>query len=70
MTKFGAVGDDRYVEEPKEELVDEFAFTEFVPKLRGSYFGKVHQALTVLFPIARFILLIHAVPYGTEWRII
>ena len=49
MTKFGTIGDERYVEEPQEELVDESAFTEFVPKLRGSYFGKVHQALTALF---------------------
>jgi hypothetical protein len=33
------------------ELVDEFAFTEFVPKFCGSYFEDVHLVLTVLFPI-------------------
>lgn len=60
--------DERYVEEPQEELVDEFAFTEFVPKFRGSYFEEVHQALTALFPIGRMRVLSKGLYNCNSWH--
>lgn len=60
--------DERYVEEPQEELVDEFAFTEFVPKFLGSYFEEVHQALTALFPIGRMRVLSKGLYNCNSWH--
>jgi hypothetical protein len=60
--------DERYVEEPQEELVDEFAFTEFVPKFRGTYFEEVHQTLTALFPIGRMRVLSKGLYNCNSWH--
>ncbi len=60
--------DERYVEEPQEELVDEFAFTEFVPKFRCSYIEEVHQALTALFPIGRMRVLSKGLYNCNSWH--
>jgi hypothetical protein len=60
--------DERYIEEPQEELVDEFAFTEFVPKFRGCYFEDVHQALTALFPIGRMRVLSKGLYNCNSWH--
>ena len=49
--------DDRYQEEPREEAVNEAAFTELVPTFVGTYFEHVHQELTARFPIGRMRLL-------------
>jgi len=46
-------GDDRYVEEPREELVPELQFSELNPALAGTYFEHVHKELTSRFPIGR-----------------
>jgi len=46
-------GDDRYVEEPREELVSEDQFSALNPQLAGTYFEHVHQELTSRFPIGR-----------------
>lgn len=46
-------GDDRYVEEPREDLVAEDQFSELNPQLAGTYFEHVHQELTKRFPIGR-----------------
>ena len=38
-------GDQRYVEEPREDLVPEVDFSEFNPKFAGTYFEHVHTLL-------------------------
>ncbi len=45
--------DDRYVEEPREDLVPEIEFSAFNPEFKGTYFEYVHQELTKRFPIGR-----------------
>ena len=46
-------GDDRYVEEPREDLVAEKQFSELNPSLEGTYFEYVFTELTKRFPIGR-----------------
>ena len=46
-------GDDRYVEEAREDLVAENQFSELNPSLRGTYFEHVFTELTERFPIGR-----------------
>ena len=45
--------DDRYVEEAREDLVPEKAFSEFNPDFAGTYFEEVHRQLATRFPIGR-----------------
>lgn len=45
--------DDTYDEVVRDEVVDEFAYTEFVPELADSYFAEVHAVLSELMPIGR-----------------
>jgi len=45
--------DDRYVEEPRENLVPEIEFSEFNPLFEGSYFEYVLHELSKRFPIGR-----------------
>ncbi|MFV2038946.1 MAG: hypothetical protein ACC660_01750 [Acidimicrobiales bacterium] len=49
--------DDRYVEEPYEDPVDEAAYSELTPACRGTYFEHVHHELAARFPIGRMRLL-------------
>ncbi|MEM0947219.1 MAG: hypothetical protein AAGK37_07415 [Pseudomonadota bacterium] len=49
--------DERYVEEPREDLVPEIAFSEFNPRFRGTYFEEVHNSLSARFPIGRMRVL-------------
>lgn len=60
--------DDRYIEEPQEEFVDEFAFTELVPEYKGSYFEVVHKALTELFPVGRMRLMSKGLYNCNSWH--
>ena len=60
--------DERYVEEPMEELVDEFAFSEFVPKFKGTYFEHVHRELTKRFPIGRMRVLSKGLYNCNSWH--
>ena len=46
-------GDDRYVEEAREDLVPEIDFNEFNPQFAGTYFEHVHAELAHRFPIGR-----------------
>lgn len=46
-------GDDRYIEEPREDLVPEDQFSELNPVFAGTYFEHVHRELTKRFPIGR-----------------
>ena len=49
--------DDRYVEEAREEVVDEGAFSELVPAFKGTYFETIFNTLTVRYPIGRMRIL-------------
>ena len=60
--------DERYVEEPMEDLVDEFQFSEFVPKFKGTYFEHVHQELTKRFPIGRMRVLSKGLYNCNSWH--
>ena len=60
--------DDRYVEEPMEEPVDEFAFSEFVPAFKGTYFEYVHQELSARFPIGRMRVLSKGLYNCNSWH--
>ncbi len=60
--------DERYVEEPREELVDEAAFTEFVPRFAGTYFEEVHRELTRRFPIGRMRVLSKGLFNCNSWH--
>lgn len=60
--------DDSYREVVREEPVDEYAFTEFAPSFKGTYFEFVHQALVRRFPIGRMRVLSKA-PYNcNSWH--
>lgn len=61
-------GDDRYVEEPREDLVPEVDFSEFNPKFRGTYFEHVHQELTKRFPIGRTRILSKGLYNCNSWH--
>ena len=50
-------GDDRYIEEPREDLVAEEQFSELNPALAGTYFENVYRELKNRFPIGRIRIL-------------
>ncbi len=60
--------DERYEEEPREELVNEFAFSEFIPEFAGTYFEYVYQQLTARFPIGRMRILSKAEHCCNHWH--
>jgi len=60
--------DDRYVEEPREDLVQEIGFSEFNPKFRGTYFEHVHEELTRRFPIGRTRILSKGLYNCNSWH--
>lgn len=61
-------GDDRYVEEPREDLVPEIDFSEFNPKFAGTYFEHVHQELSKRFPIGRTRVLSKGLYNCNSWH--
>ncbi len=60
--------DDRYVEEPREELVDEAAFTEFDPRFAGTYFEEVVDALRARWSIGRVRVLSKGLYNCNSWH--
>jgi len=60
--------DDRYVEEPREDIVEEIAFSEFNPLFKGTYFEKVHQELSRRFPIGRMRILSKGLYNCNSWH--
>jgi hypothetical protein len=60
--------DDRYVEEPREDLVPEVAFSEFNPKFKGTYFEAVHTELSKRFPIGRTRVLSKGLYNCNSWH--
>jgi hypothetical protein len=61
-------GDDRYVEEAREDLVPEIDFSEFNPKFEGTYFEYVHEELTKRFPIGRTRVLSKGLYNCNSWH--
>ena len=60
--------DDRYIEEPREELVPEIEFSEFNPAFSGTYFEYVVDELAKRFPIGRTRVLSKAVYNCNSWH--
>ena len=60
--------DESYQEIAREELVDEFAFSEFVPLFADTYFKHVHQALTEISPIGRMRVLSKGLYNCNSWH--
>lgn len=61
-------GDDRYVEEPREDLVSEEQFSEFNPKFSGTYFEEVVAELKKRFPIGRTRILSKGLYNCNSWH--
>ncbi|MEO1398345.1 MAG: hypothetical protein AAFU56_05700, partial [Pseudomonadota bacterium] len=61
-------GDDRYVEEPREDLVPEVQFSEFNPAFAGTYFEDVHRELSKRFPIGRMRVLSKGLYNCNSWH--
>jgi hypothetical protein len=60
--------DERYVEEPMEDLVDEAAFSEFEPAFAGTYFEHVHTELAKRFTIGRMRVLAKDIYTCNSWH--
>jgi len=60
--------DDSYKEVAREELVDEFAFTEFVPAFRDTYFQYVWESLKQVAPIGRMRVLSKGLYNCNSWH--
>lgn len=60
--------DERYIEEPCEDYVDEAQFSEFDPKYADTYFEHVHRELTRRFPIGRMRVLSKGIYNCNSWH--
>lgn len=60
--------DETYEEVRREDVVDEFAFSEFVPAFAGTYFEHVHQELTKRFDIGRMRVLSKGLYNCNSWH--
>jgi len=60
--------DDSYKEVAREELVDEFAFTEFVPRFGDTYFQHVWETLKAIAPIGRMRVLSKGLYNCNSWH--
>ncbi|MDJ0612127.1 MAG: hypothetical protein QNJ29_00515 [Rhizobiaceae bacterium] len=61
-------GDDRYVEEAREDLVPEDQFSEFNSKFAGTYFEEVVTELKKRFPIGRTRILSKGLYNCNSWH--
>lgn len=61
-------GDDRYQEEPREDLVEEQQFSEFNPVFAGTYFEEVIAELKKRFPIGRTRVLSKGLYNCNSWH--
>ncbi len=60
--------DDSYEEVPREEYVDEAAYSEFDPTFAGTYFEEVHRALSQRFTIGRMRVLSKGLYNCNSWH--
>ncbi|MDD9910588.1 MAG: hypothetical protein OXR62_12980 [Ahrensia sp.] len=61
-------GDERYLEEPREDLVSEAQFSAFNPAFAGTYFEQVHSELAARFPIGRMRVLSKGLYNCNSWH--
>ena len=61
-------GDDRYIEEAREDLVPEKAFSEFNPDFARTFFEEVHRQLIDRFPIGRMRVLSKGLYNCNSWH--
>ncbi|MEQ9491920.1 MAG: hypothetical protein RIM72_23300 [Alphaproteobacteria bacterium] len=59
---------DTYVEVPREDLVDEAAFSRFNPVFAGTYFEEVHRELSKRFVIGRMRVLSKGLYNCNSWH--
>lgn len=60
--------DERYAEEPREDLVPEAEFSEFNPEFAGTYFEHVHTEIAKRFPIGRTRVLSKGLYNCNSWH--
>lgn len=60
--------DDSYEEVEREERVDEYAFTEFVPRFENTYFHYVWETLKAIAPIGRMRVLSKGLYNCNSWH--
>ena len=60
--------DETYEEVARDEVVDEFAFSELCPEFEGTYFETLHQELTQRFPIGRMRVLLKEPLTCNSWH--
>lgn len=60
--------DESYEEVVREERVDEFAFTEFVPRFENTYFHHVWETLRAVAPIGRMRVLSKGLYNCNSWH--
>ena len=60
--------DETYEEVRREDVVDEFKFTELVPMFKGTYFENVHDELTKRFAIGRMRVLSKGLYNCNSWH--
>lgn len=60
--------DDRYIEEPREDLVDEAMYSEFVAKYADTYFKHVHETLCKIATIGRMRVLSKGLYNCNSWH--
>lgn len=60
--------DERYVEESREEIVDESAYSELVPAFADTYFEFVYASLRERFPLGRMRLLSKGLYNCNSWH--
>jgi len=60
--------DESYEEVRREDVVDEFQFTELVPQFKGTYFEHVHKELTKRFDIGRMRVLSKGLYNCNSWH--
>ncbi len=66
--RFWCRPDDSYVEVPREDLVDEAAFSLFNPVFAGTYFEEVHRQLSDRFVIGRMRILSKGLYNCNSWH--
>ncbi|MFT5113550.1 MAG: hypothetical protein ACI8P9_002881 [Parasphingorhabdus sp.] len=60
--------DERYVEEAREDIVDEARFSEFIPDFKDNYFAEVHRQLCERFTIGRMRVLSKGLYNCNSWH--
>ena len=60
--------DESYEEVAREDIVEEEAFSEFVPRFKGTYFEELHRELIKRFPIGRMRVLSKGTYNCNSWH--